>query len=96
MTNKEKIIKRLSAKGYTGITAEFEPISYYSSGREGGWTVAVHIDDDNTCFPDWSTVKKPEGLIVDIFENDFMCFNIADALSVIELLPHFNSNTSTK
>jgi|GEM_PF-6262329 len=92
MKNKDRIRNTLMAKGYTPGTIDFEPIKYYSTGREGGWTIGVIVDDNDYCFPDWSKVKLPDGIVADIFEDDFMCYNINDALAVISCLPHFNSN----
>lgn len=93
--NKQKIYEALESKGYTPTFVEFEPISYYSTGREGGWSIEVCVADNDYCFPDWSKVKLPDGLVADIFENDFICYNVGDALKVIELLPHFDSNRRT-
>ncbi len=90
MNRTEQIKKALIAKNYKPDVVEFEPISYYSTGREGGWTIGVVFDDTtDELFPDWSKIKIPTGLIADIFECDFMCFNYKDALKVIDLLPSY-------
>jgi len=95
MKNKQKIEKALIAKGYKPTFIEFEPISYYSTGREGGWDVSVFIDDNDHCFPSWEDITKPDGLIVDFFDGSLMAYNITDVLKAIELIPHYDSNRQT-
>jgi hypothetical protein len=94
MKNKQRIERALIAKGYTPNEIEFETISYYSSGREGGWLISVECDDLDYNFPDWSEVKLPDGLIVDLIENEIRCYNITDALTAIDLLPKYSMLTT--
>lgn len=90
MTGSQRIQKALEAKGYELREAHFEPISYNGpSGREGGWYVKVRDNEEDENFPMWEKVQLPERLIGATMPSAFICYNLKDAMSIIELLPKY-------
>ena len=84
----EKIKQALVKKGYEMQEAFFEPISYSGrEGREGGWYVSVNDKDEHEVYDQWINWPVPSGVIGAIMYSAFICYNVKDALTIIESLP---------
>lgn len=91
MKTADKIKIALSEKGYTLKEAYFEPISYGGrEGREGGWYVEVQENEESE-IPEtaekWDELALPDGVIGAYMPYAFICYNVKDALKMIDLLP---------
>ena len=91
MKGYDVINKLLSKKGYQLREATFDAISYSGrEGREGGWYVEIIENEEDENFPNWKELKIPEGIIGAFMPEAFICYNLKDALKIIEVIPNYN------
>lgn len=96
MTGEQKIRQALLKKGYVLREAYFEAISYGREGRYGGWYVEIDEDEETeeiTTGETWDKLQLPNGVIGAYMPYAFICYNLKDAMKMIEGIP-FNSRTT--